>query len=197
LPLRAAAYPLGGLKKMEAMDQWNGLCWHLIHTHPRQEARAEYNLRTLNVETYVPIYKKRRYDQFTGARCDQLKPLFPRYVFARFSVNDLYHKVRFTRGVRDLVCFDKRPAVVDEEIIAFIRARQTRDGSIRLQHFEAGDEVMIKEGPFQKLTAIFERPTSDADRVVLLLESVGYQARVIVDLESITKKMQSAEEPGL
>lgn len=178
---------------MEVAEQWNTLSWHLIHTHPRQEARVEFNLRTLDVETYVPLYERRRHNRITGAKQYQYKPLFPRYVFARFKVNDLYHKVRFTRGVRDLVSFNKQPAVVDENLIALIRLWQERTNGWIKPGFKPGDEIIIKEGPFAKLRAIFERPTSDAERVVLLLDSVGYQARVIVDLDSIA----AAAEDGL
>lgn len=184
---------------MNVLETWNTLCWHLIHTHPREEARAEGNLRTLNIETYVPRYRlRRRHNQPTGARSDQYKPLFPRYVFAHFRVNELYHKVRFTRGVRDLVCFDEQPARVDDEIIAVLRSWQTTNAFIGLQQFNPGDKVVIKEGPFERLSAIFERSTSDRERVVLLLESVGYQARVIVDRDSIARNRPDAEsqQPG-
>jgi transcription elongation factor/antiterminator RfaH len=183
-------------QEMDAMEQWNKACWHLIHTHPKQEARAEVNLKTLNVETYVPIYKRRRYNQVTGARTDEYKPLFPNYVFARFSINDLYHKVRFTRGVRDLVCFDQKPAVVDDAIVSFIRSRQLPSGAITLEEFKPGDEVVIKDGPFEKLRAIFERRTCDVERVVLLLNSVGYQSRIIVDIDSIAKVGPEFERPA-
>jgi len=173
---------------MESEQPRTNPCWHLVHTHPRQEARAEQNLRNLRIETYVPMYKRKRNNRFTETKVEEIRPLFPSYVFARFKVNDLYHKVRFTRGVRTLVSFDDRPAVVDDDIIALIQSRQ--DGhklvTVPLQ-YSPGDEVAISTGPLQKLTGIFERAMSDGDRVVLLLQAVGYQARIIVNTDCINK----------
>jgi transcriptional antiterminator RfaH len=162
--------------------------WHLVHTHPRQEARAEQNLRNLRIETYVPMYKRKRYNRFTEDRIEEIRPLFPSYVFARFSVKELYHKVRFTRGVRTLVCFDERPAVVDDEIIALIQSKQDTHRLVTIPpQYSPVDEVAINTGPLQKLTAIFERAMSDGDRVVLLLQAVDYQARIIVNADCINK----------
>jgi transcription elongation factor/antiterminator RfaH len=173
-------------------ELWDTSCWHLIHTHPRQEARAEYNLKTLNVETYVPVCSVKRRRQFSCNGSRDYKPLFPRYVFARFKINDLYHKVRFTRGVHDIVCFDKSPAIVDEEVICLIRSREDRKGWVRLQEFNVGDRVAIKEGrPLERLEAVFDRVKSDNQRVVLLLETVGFQARIEVDLDSIERAATS------
>jgi transcriptional antiterminator RfaH len=180
----------------EIMDGRDKFCWHLIHTHPRQEARAEHNLRTMNVETYVPVYRTGRHSRTASKGSGDFKPLFPRYVFARFKVNDLYHRVRFTRGVHAIVCFDDLPAIVDDEIIDLIRLRESKHGSVRLGEFKAGDKVVVRGGAFERLHAIFERPTSDNERVVLLLESVGFQGRIIVDLDSIAPaKLGADNEP--
>ena len=32
----------------------NSTCWYVIQTKPQQEARAESNLKTLPVETFLP-----------------------------------------------------------------------------------------------------------------------------------------------
>ena len=179
---------------MNTEDLCNALSWHLIHTHPRQETRAETNLRSLNIETYVPMYKKVRFNQITGKSACEYRALFPRYVFARFKINDMYHKVRFTRGVQDLVRFDARPAIVDEEIIDLIRSRQETESVIKIEEFHAGERVVIRNGPFERLAAVFQRQTSDAARVVLLLDSVSYGAHVIVDRDSIVKAKDYNDE---
>lgn len=172
---------------MEMDDVWNTCCWHLVHTKPRQETRAEHNLMTLNIETYTPMYKARRVNQYTGEVDYRAKPLFPGYIFARFKINDLYHKVCLTRGVRSLVWFDNRPPAIDEEVIMLIQSRQGKDGLIRIgEEISPGDEVIIKNGPLKNLAAIFERAT-DANRISLLLETVSYQARIIVDRDSVRR----------
>src|SRR5689334_944597 len=110
------------------------------------------------------MYRAKQYNRFTDEPTRVIKPLFPRYLFARFKMNNLYHKVCFTRGVKRLVCFDHLPTIVDEKIIDLIRAREDKDGLIRIEPCPLpGDEVVIKEGPFKDFLAMFERTVSGAD----------------------------------
>ncbi|MGH9754026.1 MAG: transcription termination/antitermination NusG family protein, partial [Blastocatellia bacterium] len=77
--------------------------WYAIQTHPKQENRAESNLKAWNVETFFPRIKDCRFNEFTGEPSYFIKPLFPGYLFSRFALNNLLHKVRFTRGVHSVV----------------------------------------------------------------------------------------------
>src|SRR5687767_12130087 len=100
------------------MSAVNGdtLSWYVVHTHPKQEDRANSNLRALGIETLEPILRVNKFNQFTGKVTHLVKPLFPSYIFSRFRYNELYHKVRYTRGVHNLVSFNNKPAEVDDEI---------------------------------------------------------------------------------
>lgn len=160
----------------QALDN---ICWYLIHTNPKQEDRASKNLQAWGVETFAAQVKERRFNKYTGAVSYVIKPLFPRYIFARFRINDLYHKVRFTRGVHSIVSFGDVPTPVDERILNIIRMRMGSDGFIKLtEDLKPGDEVLIIQGPFRSLTALFEREVKGADRVVILLDAVKYQAHI-------------------
>lgn len=171
---------------METQQEWNTPNWYLIRTHPRQESRVESNLKVLNLQTFVPMYRNRVQNQYTGHVCYVPKPLFPGYIFAHFKINDLYHKVNYTRGVHSLVSFSNKPATVDDEVIAMIQSRAGNDGLVRIEEdLTPGDQVVVKQGPFKNLTAVFERTMSGADRVLLLLQIVNYQAHIIVDRQSV------------
>lgn len=171
---------------MEIQQAWNTPNWYLIRTHPRQESRVEANLRTLNMETFVPMYRSRVQNQYTNQVTYVPRPLFPGYIFAHFKINELYHKISYTRGVHSLVSFSDQPATVDDEVIALIQSRAGKDGLVRIEEaLTPGDQVVVKAGPFKNLTAVFERTMSDADRVLLLLQTVNYQAHIIVDRHAI------------
>jgi transcriptional antiterminator RfaH len=162
--------------------------WYVIYTHPKQENRAESNLQLLNVETFVPRYQRRRYKDFNRVTRN-IDQLFPRYIFAKFPLTELYHKIRYTRGVHSFVTFDQNPAWVDEEIIELMRQRVGREGFVRMNDdLEPGDEVVIKSGPFLNLRGIFERETNNAERIMILLDSVSYQTRIVVSRSLIEKK---------
>ncbi len=171
---------------------WNELCWYLVQTYPRQEDRSEGNLKSLGIETLAPRFKERRCNFYTGAVAHYTKPLFPSYVFARFRVNDLYHKVRYTRGIRQLVSFGDYPTVIDEEIITMIQSKIKEDGFARTyEDLKPGDEVIIKDGPLRNFAGIFEREMKGADRIRILLQTVSYQAHVEIEKDMVKKTSES------
>src|SRR5881394_2786838 len=152
--------------------------WYVIHTHPQQEDRAESNLRAWQVETYNPRLKDYRYNQYTRKQTYLSRPLFSRYIFARFDADRLLHKIWFSRGVRSVVSFGGRPATVSEEVILLLQSRTGDDGFVKIgEELHAGDRVVIEGGPFKSLNGIFEREVKASDRVMLLLTTVTYQAR--------------------
>ena len=95
--------------------------WYVVHTHPKQEIRADCNLRVFNIETVTPQLRVSRENPFTGEPQSVVKPLFTRYIFARFDLDNLYHKVRFTRGIHTLASVGDQPLPVSEEIVDVIR----------------------------------------------------------------------------
>jgi transcriptional antiterminator RfaH len=160
--------------------------WYAIHTHPRQELRAESNLRAWNVETFAPRIKDCRY--YNGVLVQMAKPLFPRYIFARFKVEDLMHKVSFTRGVNCVVNFGGNPAPVDDQIIDLIKMRVGNDGFISWgETFEAGDVVRIKDGPLKNFMGVFERELKQKNRVMLLLTAINYQSHLEIERQLVQK----------
>ena len=156
--------------------------WYAIHTHPKQENRTESNLQAWNVETFLPKIRDCRFNEFTGEPSYFIKPLFPGYLFARFALNNLLHKVRFTRGVHSVVCIGIDPAPVDDRVIEIIADQIDATGLVKIgADIEPGAKVLIQAGPFKGLTGIFEREASAADRIKILLDCVCFQARVEVE----------------
>lgn len=154
--------------------------WYAVRTHARQETRAEENLRAWHVETFAPRIRERRYAH--GSYVPKIKPLFPRYIFARFKGDEMFHKISFTRGVEYIVGFGGKLTPVEDEIIEVIRKRVAEDGFIRLgEQFRAGDRVVIKEGPLKNFAGIFEREVKQDDRVMILLTAMSYQNHVVLD----------------
>jgi transcriptional antiterminator RfaH len=163
-------------------------CWYVIHTHPKQEDRAGSNLRVLGVPIFNPKIIERRYSQFSIAPTYVTKPLFPRYIFAQFRINDLYHKVRFTRGVYSVVSFGESPTPIDGEIIALIQSNIKEGGFIRIEEeIRPGDRVVVMHGPLKNFAGIFEREMKDTDRIKILLETVSYQAHIEIEKDMVKK----------
>ena len=158
--------------------------WYAINTKTHREDVAELNLQRLGVETFCPQLKQDKV--IRRRRQTVIRPLFPGYLFARFNLAIHYRAVNYAQGVRKIVTFGSAPEAVDEVIIESIKSR-ARDGFVTVQpsSFTPGQVVRIQEGPLQGLEAVFEMEMSDHQRVVILLRTLSYQARVVVPLEQV------------
>jgi transcriptional antiterminator RfaH len=162
--------------------------WYVIHTLPKQEDRAERNLRAWDIETFNPLVKEPRLNRYSGRRFYVAKSLFPRYIFARFVASGLLNKICFTRGVHSILTYGKSPAFVEDEIVASIQARIGEDGFVMLEdELKPGDEVMIRDGLLKSFSGVFLRNIKNTERVEILLASVSYHGRVLIDKDSVEK----------
>ncbi|MGB9181615.1 MAG: transcription termination/antitermination NusG family protein [Pyrinomonadaceae bacterium] len=167
--------------------------WYAIRTHPKQEDRANSNLLAWQVETFYPKLKERLSNPYTGKPTYVSKPLFPRYIFARFDVSKLLNKVWYTRGVHSVVNFGDGPIPISDEIINLVQSQIGEDGFVRIgEELNPGDQVIVKDGPLKDFTGVFERQTKAKDRIMILLTTATYQGRVMVDRKSVNKLNQVA-----
>ncbi len=162
------------------MDFYHGVHWFAVHTKPHREDSAALNIARLDLEVFLP--KVKREQTICGIPRELVKPLFPGYLFARFCPATHLHSIRYARGVLRVVSCGDVPLPVDERIIEEIRSRIGADGYVRLEDRSPhpGDRVLVKEGPLQGLKGIFERELDDRERVILLLEAIEYQARLVI-----------------
>lgn len=166
----------------------DNLPWYVIKTQPKQEVRAECNLKAWGINTFHPKISERSTSPFTGLVSYVIKPLFSRYIFAQFDVNTTYRRVCFTRGVHSVVNFGSGPVGVDGEIIKLIQSRVGEDGLVKLDNeLNHGDQVMIDSGPMRHMVGVFQHDVKGTDRVAILLTAISYQGRVIVEKDLVKK----------
>lgn len=164
------------------------LCWYAVYTKAGEEDRAENNLKAWQIETLTPKVKVRRIDKDTNKPTFVVKPLFTRYLFARFKASESFHKVSFTRGVQSVVSFGGQPCPVDDEIIELIKLQRDENDLIRVgEGLRAGDKVLINEGPLKNLAGVFEGTVKERDRISILLTTINYQSRVVIDRAAVRK----------
>lgn len=162
--------------------------WYAVYTKPKEEERADCNLRAWGVKTFTPKIKEHRRSRGYRNATNVIKHLFPRYIFAQFISNAELHKVNYTRGVCNVVGFGEKPCPVDDIIIETIQSQMGEEGFIQFgQDIHKGEKVMIQDGPFESLNGTVEREMRDSDRLVVLLSSVSYQGRLIIE-KALVKK---------
>ena len=159
--------------------------WYVIRTKPHQEKRAECHLRQVSVETFLPLLKHTK--RILRKDNTVVEPLFPQYLFARFHINDRYRAVNFASGVLNIVELGPKPVAVPESVIEGIRERLV-DGYVipEAERFQQGQIVHIKAGPLKGLEAVFVREMTDRNRVLLLLSTLGFTAKLTMDMDQVS-----------
>jgi transcriptional antiterminator RfaH len=159
--------------------------WYVIRTKPHQERQAEFHLKQVPVETFLPLLRQNKW--IRRQEKTVMDPLFPRYLFARFDINDRYRAVNYARGVLGIVEFGLKPAEVSESVIEAIRDR-LEDGCVipQARCFQKGQIVQIKGGPLGGLETVFVREMTEQHRVLLLLKMLGLHAKLTVDIDRVS-----------
>jgi len=159
--------------------------WYLVYTKPHGEDLARVNLERQGYEIYLPRVRQRRRRLGRVHYC--IEPLFPRYLFIHLdTVTDNWMPIRSTFGVTRLICFGMDPAMVPDELVAALRARENADGLQLLptDRFKRGEKVRVKDGPMMGFEGIF-LARSSRDRVLVLLDIVGRHTRVNVNVDQL------------
>lgn len=163
-------------------DDWQ---WYCLKTQPKKEKLAASNLATLpGVEVLFPqarMEKKvRRVKQIVH------EPLFPGYLFARFSLENNLKSVCFSLGVSYLVKKGDEPTTVPSAIIEEIESISD-NGIVDLPAlpFEIGEQVKIISGIFAGESLPIVELIPSRRRVALLMELLGRPQRILIDEDHI------------
>lgn len=159
--------------------------WGVVRTRPRQEHRADENLRRQGYETLLPIREVtlRQARRLVTRRV----PLFPSYLFVRLDAASC-RGISSTRGVSQLIAGDGgRPRRVGDAVISEIRANCDADGLYRdPADYSAGDQVEILGGPFASAIAEVASAPSP-DRLWVFLDIMDRCVNVEVSKKDVTR----------
>lgn len=171
----------------QPIETLNPLNWYCVHTKPQREKQAAEQLSTLsNVEVYFPRIRIQK--TIRRVRKQVTEPLFPRYLFCRFDLSSNYRAVRYAHEVINLVSFGLQPAVVSETLIHDLQSWVSENSlTLTKSQFTSGDTVQIASGPMQGLQAVILEGRGDQERVAVLLNILGSEARLTIDRRLLAK----------
>ncbi len=167
------------------MKQGDTKNWYLVYCKPRQENVAKRNLERQGFETYLPVARQRR--RRLGRPKMVVEPMFPRYLFIRLDAqHDDWGPIRSTLGVTTLVRFGQFPTPVPGDLISNLRQRDDDEGIQQLPDYtyRPGEPLRIADGVMAGFEGIY-LARSAKDRVLVLLEILGQQARVELARDTI------------
>jgi len=161
--------------------------WYVVHTKPKQEARAFLNLEQQGFICFLPTIPKKRVKSKAFEMVSE--PLFSRYLFIELDTTlsgKSWAPIRSTWGVSKLVTFGNEPARVNPDLIDLLREQENTLSQSPLSQYQPGDIVRIKEGPFKGLEAVYQLDDGEM-RAMVLIELLQKPTRLQVDISNIQK----------
>lgn len=151
--------------------------WFAIYVRPRNEKSVAAALRAKGYEDFLPTYRDK--EKKPSKECQEMEaPLFPSYVFCRFSL-ETYGPIVTTPGVIRIVGFGGRPFAVEQSEIRSIQAIiNSRIEPRPCPYLAVGEHIQIKEGPLSGVAGLITRIGNKARLTVsihLLQRSVAVQ----------------------
>lgn len=119
--------------------------WFALRVKPNHEKRVSELISYQSIEEFLPVYRVRRR---WGQRLQNIDvPLFPGYVFSRFSRQD-WGRVIQTPGVVDAVRFGSTLASVDsDEIQALQMVQHSKRAVEPSPYLRPGQAIRVTAGP--------------------------------------------------
>ena len=159
--------------------------WYLIYTKPRQEERALVNLHAQGFSCYLPQFNQQKMRR--GKLVDLMEPLFPRYLFVQLE-QGLHAKswgsIRSTLGVNHLVKFGSEAVRIKQQLIDTLKSYEVKHNRSVSQLFKPGQKVLITEGPFAGIEAVYQMTDGQA-RVLVLIELLSKPTELVVDVTMV------------
>ncbi|MBP2153103.1 transcription/translation regulatory transformer protein RfaH [Erwinia rhapontici] len=139
--------------------------WYLLYCKRGQLLRAKEHLERQAVHCLSPMIALEK--TVRGKRTQVNEPLFPNYLFIEFDPESIHTTtISATRGVSHFVRFGNQPATVPLDVIVALQS--PIETVVESELPQPGDTVIITEGAFEGLQAIFTEPDGEARSMLLL-----------------------------
>jgi transcription antitermination factor NusG len=165
--------------------------WYACYTRARHEKRVAATFEERGLESFLPLVQ--RESQWKDRKKVVGFPLFPSYVFARFTLSDV-HRVLSIPGIATIVRVQGQPIPIRDEDIANVRRfaqalANSEDAVESVPFFAEGERVEVTEGPFAGVQGyVVERRSRK--RVLVGIEAIGQGLEIDID----TRLLRSASQ---
>ncbi len=158
--------------------------WFAVQAQPKHEHIAGAHLRQERIEVFMPRIRFKRIS--VRGPVWVTEALFPGYLFARFNWYDSLRLVAGAHGVSKVVNFGRRAPLIPDSVIDELRQTMGHeDLRVIPECLEPGEIVEISGGAMHGLTAVVSKVLPARKRVLVLLEFLGRQTSMEIDLAAV------------
>ena len=156
--------------------------WYACYTRARHEKQVEAVLRQRGFDSYLPLVSRMR--QWKDRRKLVEFPLFPSYVFGRFTLREL-HGVLTAPGVSTVVRANGHPTPIPERDIVNVKrfVEALAESGLEADQrpfFAEGQWVKVLDGPFEGVEGVVIEQRG-RKRVLVGVEAIGQGLEIDID----------------
>ncbi|WP_421918780.1 UpxY family transcription antiterminator [Marinifilum sp.] len=158
--------------------------WHAIYTKSRTEKRLYNELRSRNIECYLPLRKELR--QWSDRTKWVEEPLIRSYLFVKVSEREYYDVINSGYAVGYVTFGGKAVPIPEEQIKALRVFLDDENRKVDLSHDNLikGELVQVMGGPLEGIKGEFIQ-IKGKDRIVIRFDSLGTCVYTDISLEKI------------
>ncbi len=169
--------------------------WFAIHTYSGYENKVKDNLEkraeSMNMEDYIFRVLVPMEDEIQikdGRKKIIQRKVFPGYVLVEMIMTDhSWYVVRNTSGVTGFVGAGNKPVPLHEhEVNALLQQMGVIENKFKVQ-FNVGENVRVKEGPFENLVGSVEEIYADKGKMKVSVSMFGRETPVEVEFSQVEK----------
>ncbi len=170
--------------------------WYVVHTYSGYENKIKVDLtkrvESMNMQDKIfqIIIPEEQEVEFKGGKKKvTTKRVFPGYVIVNMIMDDeSWYVVHHTPGVTGFVGSGTKPIPLqDEEINKILRQMGLVDQKPRIIDIEIGENVRVKNGPFENFEGTVKELLPDRGKVRVSISMFGRETPVELDYEQIDK----------
>lgn len=172
--------------------------WYVVHTYSGYENKVKANLEK-RVESMgmqdkifrVIVPEEEETDVKNGKKKVVKRKVFPGYVLVELVMtDDSWYVVRNTPGVTGFVgssgSGSKPTPLLPEEVEAILKQMGIEEKRLDV-HFEIGEVVTVKEGPFANFAGTIEEIDHDKGKLKVLVNMFGRETPIELDFDQVEK----------
>ncbi len=159
--------------------------WYVAKTKPAKERITERFLNDVRgVEVFMPLIRR------PAGKKNGSELLFPTYIFCLVDPQSAdWPAVRWAPGLSYFLGNGLEPVPVPEVVIGRLKQQvySWNEGGFT-PRFASGEKVIVTDGPFSGLEAIFQRYVPARQRCQVLIQVLNKLAQVEIPVEALGNK---------
>lgn len=158
--------------------------WIVIRTKCNMEIKVSMKINQLGVQTFLPKY--RTFIRHARKVSRVLRPVFPRYIFAKINNSNLWYQINNTSGVSNILMNNNTPSYISGEAFESFAKQFNKNGILELsKDLKSGDLIKINNSSFQKYKIIFKEYIGKK-KAKLLLKILNNEVVITTELNNVS-----------